>query len=959
MGPSSKLRNLHHAQKIHLGRRPRTEARKRRTLSLRHAWPNQSHLTASQQGSKTLKTHPLKKDAFSLSTHTIPSFHRAPLRDSDHPSTTNYQFTASNVRRHHHRSPHRLRLTRSRPRHEPRDRTRRHLRTRRPQRSRKNLHLQSPHLTAPAHQRHHRHRRQRHRKKPPTRPSQNRLHARPSSRPFRPETLGIPRPLRRITRTQRSRKASTRNRMSRTSRTHRQTRGLLQIPLPRHDPTPRPSKNPPPSSLSPHPRRTSLRHGRPLQSRSQKHPKKSHRRRLYRPHLITHPPRTLRNVRSNRNPLPRRTPRPRPHPRSPLPHDRTPPTTQPHPRLPTQRNLGNLPQHPPSDRIPQNRIPPPHHHHLQRHRSTTPHPHPTGHPKKPPHLSNHRKQKIPRRRPNGSRTFLISNFRSQLFGMNPILQRYIRSNLRTSSLITGALLYGGMSVFIYLLYLGLAENFIPEKSRLHDMNTGIYPFGFLVFLQIFILNFVGTGSVASGMARESIDDVLTYQRLTPLSPTQKIIGYLVGLPIRSIYHFALTLPVTALLIYTAGLPFKTWGPIYLVLFTSTTMFYLLAMTVGFIMGKRFSALISQGLVALLYFVMPQLSTFGFVLFDYLTIRPALFTAFQDSLNQKLLTSPTALFFDYEIPHTTYCVAVQFLLALAFFTILLRRWKSETAHLLSKIQAIVIVAITHIFILGGIWKNTATGAIFDLNVTGSGTGSTAKMILVQQSIDENKQLLAAGILGLYGLITFALGILLQYVYTPQKYEYLAGIRQRIKDGKRPLSITTDSGTSLPTTLIIAGISLAAWLTYSRHLLDASEIQEFVNNASFLPVEIILTGCILAPLLGHGFAMELYGKKLAGTFASFLWLLPIAIALLMSAWKFGENLALVLFGLSPLAMTFSPGYQLDKIHQTSPDQFILGTYAGILIYLTITLIAFYLLKKRHKLFTKASTPVHDPK
>jgi len=295
--------------------------------------------------------------------------------------------------------------------------------------------------------------------------------------------------------------------------------------------------------------------------------------------------------------------------------------------------------------------------------------------------------------------------------MNPILQRYIRSNLRPSSLITGALLYGGMSIFIYLLYLGLINGFFRGNQKIVTTLTPMYPFSFLVFLQIFILNFVGTGSVASGMAKEAIEDVLTYQY-------KKVLGYLTGLPIRSIYHFSLTLPVTAFLIYTAEIPAYIWAPIYTVLLTSTLMFYLLAMTVGFIMGKRFSALISQGLVALLYFVMPQLSTFGFVLFDYLTIRPALFSALQHSFGKNLLTSPTALFFNYEIPHTTYCIAVQLLLALAFFTILLRRWRSETAHLLSKFQCILIVIVTHIFILGGIWVNTATGAVFDLDVSRS-------------------------------------------------------------------------------------------------------------------------------------------------------------------------------------------------------------------------------------------------
>ncbi|MFC4990768.1 hypothetical protein [Rubritalea tangerina] len=207
---------------------------------------------------------------------------------------------------------------------------------------------------------------------------------------------------------------------------------------------------------------------------------------------------------------------------------------------------------------------------------------------------------------------------------NPIFIRYRRSRLRLSSLVTGVLLYGGTSFLFFLIALGYTQSYTDKPFT----ETAVWPFGFIVLLQLFIMNFVGTGEVASGMARESIDEVLTYQRLTPLSPATKIIGYLFGLPVRQFYHFFATLPVTIIIIRLGDIPSEVWLPIYVVLFTSTLMFYLLAMTVGFIMGKRFSALISQGLVALLYFALPQLSNFGFVIFEYLTIRPALFASAQ-------------------------------------------------------------------------------------------------------------------------------------------------------------------------------------------------------------------------------------------------------------------------------------------------------------------------------------------
>ncbi|MFC5049017.1 hypothetical protein ACFPK9_00080 [Rubritalea spongiae] len=221
---------------------------------------------------------------------------------------------------------------------------------------------------------------------------------------------------------------------------------------------------------------------------------------------------------------------------------------------------------------------------------------------------------------------------------NPIFHRYRQSRLRLPSLITGFLLYGGSSMFFYLISLGITLTHAQQDNM---VDTAIFPFALIVFLQLFILNFVGTGEVAAGMARESIDGVLTYQRLTPLSPATKIIGYLSGLPVRQFYHFLVTLPASILVISSGHIPLHVWGPIYTVLLTSTLMFYLLAMSVGLTMGKKFSALISQGLVALLYFALPQLSNFGFVIFEYLTIRPTIFSAAQKLTDWRITETHSA------------------------------------------------------------------------------------------------------------------------------------------------------------------------------------------------------------------------------------------------------------------------------------------------------------------------------
>lgn len=529
---------------------------------------------------------------------------------------------------------------------------------------------------------------------------------------------------------------------------------------------------------------------------------------------------------------------------------------------------------------------------------------------------------------------------------NPIFIRYRRSQLRLTALITGLLVYGGVSLFIYLVSLGIATT----RSNTPIEQTTLIPFALILFLQLFIMNFVGTGAVASGMARESIDDVLTYQRLTPLSPFTKIVGYLAGLPVRQFYHFLVTLPVTALIVKTGNIPIDIWGPIYAVLITSTLMFYLLAMSVGFIMGKRFSALISQGLVALLYFVIPQLSKFGFVIFEYLTIRPALMSAAQKSTNVEFqfIDRQSALFYNWEVSHTAYCIAVQCLLSLIFFCLLLRRWRSESSHLLSKYQCITITVLMHILILGGIWANTANGSIFAINTQ----SRHLQVQAAEHALNNNVQIVGATILGIYGLIGFTIAILMQYIYTPSKYSYLAGLRQRKKNGHHGVGLLADSATAIPTSVIIAIITAGAWCLFGRHLAASPPMAEFLNNASWDPTESMLIAVTIFPLLAHGFAMEKYGRKLTGTFAGFSWVLPLAVALLLSAWSLSDSLSTVIYGLSPFAMDFAPGYLMAMSHtpETS-DLFVQGAWVGVNIYLALSLYLLVKLIMRHRQLTAA--------
>jgi hypothetical protein len=78
-----------------------------------------------------------------------------------------------------------------------------------------------------------------------------------------------------------------------------------------------------------------------------------------------------------------------------------------------------------------------------------------------------------------------------------------------------------------------------DLSRAASARLPVIP---LLIMQSFILFFLGTGAVASGMTAEEDEGVMDYQRLVPMSPISKVMGYLLGLPVREWILFLVTLP---------------------------------------------------------------------------------------------------------------------------------------------------------------------------------------------------------------------------------------------------------------------------------------------------------------------------------------------------------------------------------------------------------------------------------
>ena len=123
---------------------------------------------------------------------------------------------------------------------------------------------------------------------------------------------------------------------------------------------------------------------------------------------------------------------------------------------------------------------------------------------------------------------------------NPLVIKGIRERLRIKQLIAWGLFALIITSFAYLtayleasdsqwVYDDEMEEWIPGKPS--PINGARAAFPVLLIAQGFILLFLGTGRVASGTAEEREIGLLDYQRMTPMNPFAKIVGYLFGLPV--------------------------------------------------------------------------------------------------------------------------------------------------------------------------------------------------------------------------------------------------------------------------------------------------------------------------------------------------------------------------------------------------------------------------------------------
>ncbi len=422
---------------------------------------------------------------------------------------------------------------------------------------------------------------------------------------------------------------------------------------------------------------------------------------------------------------------------------------------------------------------------------------------------------------------------------NPIFLKYRRLRLRPRPTAIWAIAIGLLATFIFtVIYLPATQR--EMLNPVEAARTTIIP---LFILQGVLLMLFGTGAVASGIIQEKEEGTLDYQRLTPMHPMAKILGYLFGLPIREYLLVGLISPLMIFALIRGQIPLSASISIYLIFFSCVLLYHMTGMVAGMVMNRRkFAARFSQGMVIVFYLILPNFSNLGFYFFEYLTVRPVLVNQILPLLPQDL---PSGLrdsvmlgvndvpFFAFQLSPFVFSLLIQLLLLSTFFVVVYRKWENPVRHSMGKWFGLVFYSVVLVLILGNLLPLIEAQA----------EGSMRFGVLPREAIP-------IAVMLTMGMLCFSFSWLVISVITPNQFEYMTGLRRVLKLRLPRIPLSWDASSSLFHAVILAVLTLLSSLLVLHYLFEAGLM---VSNG----VEVSWAGIIRFPIILGLLTLTVFG------------------------------------------------------------------------------------------------------
>ena len=396
-----------------------------------------------------------------------------------------------------------------------------------------------------------------------------------------------------------------------------------------------------------------------------------------------------------------------------------------------------------------------------------------------------------------------------------------------------SLLIWGLATFIPCLFIFLnTYNAVilaqqtPELSDLAKVDAFKACFLPILVVQALILLFLGTGSIAGTLSEEKESGLLDYHRVTPMTPAQKTVGYLLGLPCREYLMFAITLPFTVISTVGGNLPVGKVLLLYSILLCNAFTYHLTSMVAGLLARRpRLAGWLARLMVVAIFLFIPILGQLGFAILGHITFIPTLYGLFKEELAQTnffqdkeyVAIWETVPFYYWELPPALFSFVILGLLMVMFSYILLRKWKKDSYHPFTKVFAILVFGVIQFFAVGSItpllYRNDPelAGIFNHLHDIGGILRYFygAEPDTIFQTVPWNKKytsLLYGHLMGSGALIVWLL-----HIVTPYRATAIGGLRRARKLGLEKIPFNWDAAPSLWVCLVLIATALLGYLS----------------------------------------------------------------------------------------------------------------------------------------------------
>jgi hypothetical protein len=422
---------------------------------------------------------------------------------------------------------------------------------------------------------------------------------------------------------------------------------------------------------------------------------------------------------------------------------------------------------------------------------------------------------------------------------NPIFLKHVRSRLRSQPLASSIVIT--LVICVLIAWAGIQLDLYQSGGA----------FGMFLALQAVILGIMGATQVGSSVGAARASGILDFHRVSPLSPSELVLGFFFGAPVREYILFACTLPFSIFCVAVGTPDFRGFVQLMILLVVSSWVLHALSLLNALVLRRQVG---SRGVVGLVIFL-------GLM-------SGSLLPGF-GRIAGLVEGDPRLDFFGSSLPWLA--VVLLYPIAVLFFVYLASRRKihSERSHPFSKPQALGAMTVLGLLILGGIWSLT--------------------------------DFAEAGVAILYVLVI--VGILLTTTVTPTQAEYYKGLWRAQKQGRFGLPFWDDLSTNRPwLAALCAVILITATLAWNR--LRGADVTISSAIREGFPLAIA-NGVLVVAYFGLALQYFLLrfgrrGTNILSLFLFLVWVVPLVAGTIsvIAAFRNG-GLAQVIYAISPLA------------------------------------------------------------